>query len=72
MSEDSAHTVCFKIGDNGKGFDFLENLKTNSLGLPLIKDLVDDMEIEAKFPTKNNNYYEFIFKLTPPITKSKE
>ncbi|HKC67934.1 MAG TPA: histidine kinase dimerization/phosphoacceptor domain -containing protein [Bacteroidia bacterium] len=72
LSEDSAHTVCFKIGDNGKGFDFLENLKTNSLGLPLIKDLVDDMEIEAKFPTKNNNYYEFIFKLTPPITKSKE
>jgi two-component sensor histidine kinase len=67
LTEDSAHTVCLKIGDNGKGFDFLDNLKNSSLGLPLIKDLVEGMDIQATYPTKNNNYYQFIFKGTPSV-----
>lgn len=65
LSEDSKHTVCLKIGDNGKGFNFSEKQKSSSLGLPLIKDLVEEMEIQAKFPTKESNFYEFTFKLKP-------
>ncbi|PBQ30900.1 hypothetical protein CNR22_03620 [Sphingobacteriaceae bacterium] len=52
--------VVIKIGDNGKGFDFKEKLKKNSLGLPLIKDLAEDIDLIAKFPDFDNNFYEFV------------
>jgi two-component sensor histidine kinase len=47
------------IQDSGSGFDFNENLKKNTLGLPLIKDLADDMNFISVFPTKISNLYSF-------------
>ncbi|MGZ4043790.1 MAG: hypothetical protein ACXVO9_11340, partial [Bacteroidia bacterium] len=52
--------IHLKIGDNGPGFDFNEKLKNNTLGLHLIKDLADGMELVSKYPTVKDNMYEFI------------
>ncbi|MDP3557020.1 MAG: histidine kinase dimerization/phosphoacceptor domain -containing protein [Bacteroidota bacterium] len=52
-----------KIGDNGKGFDFEKEIAKNTLGLALIKDLADSLELIAKYPTNNNCYYTFNFKM---------
>lgn len=52
--------VSIKIDDSGNGFDFEENLKKNSLGLPLIKDLSKDIGVTASFPVKTNNSYKFV------------
>ena len=54
--------ISIKIGDSGTGFDFEENLKKNSLGLPLIKDLSQDIGVTAGFPNTGNNFYRFILK----------
>lgn len=45
------------IGDNGRGFDFQKKLLGDSLGLPLIKDLIEDADLAAVFPTMNHSYY---------------
>jgi two-component sensor histidine kinase len=58
---ESSASIKLKIGDNGKGFDFNDNLKKNSLGLHLIKSLSEDMDIKSKFPSEGNNFYEFTF-----------
>lgn len=52
--------IAIKIGDTGTGFDFEENLKKNSLGLPLIKDLSKDIDVTTNFPYIGHNYYEFV------------
>ena len=49
-----------KIGDNGSGFNFLEKARQNTLGLPLIKDLSENLDGTILFPTKGSSYYEFI------------
>jgi two-component sensor histidine kinase len=51
--------ILLKIGDNGPGFDFVEKLKMNTLGLPIIRDLAEGMEIKMKFPGSENDGYEF-------------
>ena len=48
-----------EVRDNGAGFDFEEKLKKNTLGLPLIKDLADDMNFISLFPTKSTSKYTF-------------
>lgn len=58
----SESEIIIRIGDNGKGFNFNEKLKSNSLGLPLIKDLSHDIGVTAQFPNPANNYYEFRLK----------
>lgn len=52
--------ISIKLGDSGTGFDFEQNLKKNSLGLPLIKDLSQDIGVSAGFPYPGNNVYTFI------------
>lgn len=47
------------IGDNGKGFDFLKKLKKETLGVTLIKDLVNDLNYKTIFPTTGNAHYRF-------------
>ena len=49
------------IGDNGNGFDFEEALKKDTLGVNLIKDLAEDVDIKAVYPTLKHKDYEFIF-----------
>ena len=49
------------IGDNGGGFDFNEELAKKTLGLALIKDLGESLNINYIFPTKNNCYYSLTF-----------
>jgi two-component sensor histidine kinase len=48
-----------ELKDNGPGFDFEEKLKKNTLGLPLIKDLADDMKFISLFPTELASKYTF-------------
>jgi len=48
-----------EVKDNGPGFDFEDKLKKNTLGLPLIKDLADDMRFISIFPTKSVSKYTF-------------
>ena len=54
--------ISIKIGDNGLGFDFSENVKKNTMGLPIIKDLVEGMNLVAVYPTINSNIYEFLIR----------
>lgn len=49
------------VGNNGKSFDFEKKLKQQTLGLSLIKDLVDNMEVSIKYPTKDKCVYEMVF-----------
>lgn len=51
-----------EIGDNGAGFDFNKSIKQNSLGLPLISDLSENISENIKFPTVGSAYYRFILK----------
>ncbi len=48
-----------EIRDSGEGFDFDEKLKTQTLGVSLIRDLVKDLGYKANFPTKGNSAYTF-------------
>lgn len=52
-----------KIGDNGPGFNFSEEEAKNTLGLQLIKDLADSLDIKTEYPSINNCYYTFDFKI---------
>lgn len=61
LKEIDEHKVFLKLGDNGEGFDFDSSAKNSSLGLPLIKDLIDSMDIHATYPTKGNAYYCLTF-----------
>jgi two-component sensor histidine kinase len=49
------------IGDNGSGFDFEKESAKKTLGLALIKDLGQSLNITYNFPTKNNCYYRITF-----------
>lgn len=49
-----------QISDSGEGFDFKSNLDGDSLGLSLIMDLSDDLEIDATFPEESSSTYTFI------------
>ncbi|MBA3664784.1 MAG: ATP-binding protein [Bacteroidetes bacterium] len=53
------HSIHIRIGDNGKGFDFNEKLKITTLGIHLIKDLAEGMELLVSYPTKTENMYAF-------------
>lgn len=55
----SGNIILMKIGDNGPGFDFNQKLNLNTLGLPIIKDLADGMEIKVSYPAQKNDFYEF-------------
>jgi len=52
-------TVEIKIGDNGKGFNFVENVTNPTLGLSLIKDLAISLDSRTVYPTLNFCYYTF-------------
>lgn len=52
------------IGDNGPGFDFTEESKKSTLGLSIIKDLVDSLDFTATYPQKGNGYYNFTFDIS--------
>ena len=58
------NTLALQIGDNGAGFDFAKETKDSNLGLPLIKDLIDQLEFKATYPTQNNCYYTIEFDTT--------
>jgi two-component sensor histidine kinase len=62
LKQTNEGTIELKIGDNGNGFDFNELIGKNTLGLDLIKDLSDTLNIKTSYPTKNNCYYIFEFK----------
>lgn len=49
------------IGNTGKGFDFEKKIQQNTLGLSIIKDLIEDLSITIKYPTKENCCYELAF-----------
>ena len=51
--------ILIKIGDNGPGFDFGKKINQNTLGLPIIKDLAEGMDIRSSWPSLKNNFYEF-------------
>jgi two-component sensor histidine kinase len=50
------------IGDNGKGFSFDSLYEKNTLGLPLIKDLCDSINVDTQFPKQGNAYYMLVLK----------
>lgn len=49
------------VGNTGKSFDFKEKLKHNTLGVSLIKDLIEGLDININYPTKENCSYELNF-----------
>ncbi len=63
LKQTSDQGIELKIGDNGSGFDFEKENAKDTLGLDLIKDLAESLELEAKYPTLNNSYYTFDFRI---------
>lgn len=59
----SENSIELKIGDNGEGFNFDTLVNNETLGLPLIKDLADSLDLKSTFPTLNNCYYNFGFEM---------
>ncbi|MGE0560795.1 MAG: histidine kinase dimerization/phosphoacceptor domain -containing protein [Flavobacteriales bacterium] len=53
--------IILTIGNNGKSFDFEKKLQERTLGLSLIKDLIEDLDINIKYPTKEKCSYELTF-----------
>ena len=59
LLKEDEKTVSLKIGDNGKGFDFDNAISQKTMGVPLIKDLSESLDLKAIYPTKNYCYYIF-------------
>lgn len=57
------NVVLITIGDNGAGFDFEAALAKNTLGVALIKDLADAIDVDMKVPSPNKCYYSFALKI---------
>ena len=53
--------VELRIGDNGNGFDFLLESNKETMGLPLIKDLIESLAVKVSYPTMGNCYYSLEF-----------
>lgn len=49
------------IGNTGKGFDFEKKIQQNTLGLSIIKDLIEDLNITINYPTKEKCCYMMEF-----------
>jgi len=62
LIEISKQHVQLILGDNGAGFDFQLESKKQSLGLPLIRDLAQSIDIEAKYPEAKQATYSFIIR----------
>ncbi len=62
LQEKADGKIELEIGDNGSGFDFKGLSIMHTLGLELIKDLADSLDMRSQFPVKNNCYYIFNFK----------
>ena len=52
--------VILRMGNDKEGFDFKEKVKSETLGLPLIKDLAEGICKKVSYPTPQVNYYEFV------------
>jgi two-component sensor histidine kinase len=50
------------IGNSGTGFDFEKELKNETLGLHLIKDMAEEICAKVFYPSKEKNKYEFWLK----------
>ena len=46
--------IYFEIADNGNGFDLNQVIETDSLGISLIKDLVDQLDGEVEIQSSNS------------------
>lgn len=57
LSEDGE--LCIDIEDSGSNFDFASSISSETLGLSLIKDLSEDLDLMAKFPSKDSNTFHF-------------
>ncbi len=57
LNEDGA--FCLDVEDSGSNFDFESSISSETLGLSLIKDLSEDLDLKAKFPDKNSNTFRF-------------
>lgn len=59
MHENMQKEIVLSVGDNGQGFDFESSLEKDTLGLQLIKNLVEDADIKTEFPNKSTSIYTF-------------
>ncbi|PJC62196.1 MAG: hypothetical protein CO022_05830 [Flavobacteriales bacterium CG_4_9_14_0_2_um_filter_32_27] len=57
----NGNNTILSISNSGKCFDFNEKLKLNTLGLSLISDLANDIDVRASYPTVDNCIYKFEF-----------
>lgn len=51
-----------QVGNTGTGFDFEKELKNETLGLHLIKDMAEEICEKSVFPSSEKNEYEFWLK----------
>lgn len=58
---ESNRTICLKISDNGVGFDI--HSKTNTLGIDILKDLVNQLDGELRFSSEKGARFEIRVKI---------
>ena len=58
--QNTDESAILTVGDSGSGFDFEKKLLGNSMGLPLIKDLANDADLDITFPRLGNSSYRIV------------
>lgn len=59
LKEIGTNHIVLRMGSDKEGFDFNKKIKSDTLGLPLIKDLAEGICKKVNYPTLQKNYYEF-------------
>ncbi len=62
LNSNSGDGIQISIGNTGEGFDFEKNLKEETLGLHLIKDMAEEICEKVEFPSGEKNEYGFLLK----------
>ena len=60
FTQNGDSSYLLQISDSGTGFDFEEKIKENTLGLSLIEDLANDLDLTIEVPEPGLSRYSFV------------
>ena len=59
----SNSAITLRVEDTGAKFDFNAPDKNQKLGLSIIRELADSLNMQCEFPTKSSGVYQFIYSI---------